>query len=184
MKTCMVVALIAGMDAARVPKNSPVRKVLKLKRFAVEWLGSTFGADSRITKHWTAKFARNVQRFQDRFADCPKTEEEFVAEVIAAEEAALSQDSRKRRSTSSKLGKRKGKQARLPKKARIPTEFRKFDRTNPSQGIHDITKGFALWAQRYVSECRGQPKTQADRAERWFTILNNKYESLVAKTQA
>jgi hypothetical protein len=185
--------LLGSEDAARVPKNSPVRKVLKLRRFANEWLETTFGADSRITEHWMKKFARNTKRFEARFEDCPKSEEEFVAEILAAHaEATAEADAeggRKRRQAAQggkggrgKGGKGgKGNRNRTPKAARIPTEFRRFDRTNASQGIRDITKGFELWARRYVSECTHQPHTQAQRAEKWFSILNGKYEKMMEK---
>lgn len=185
-------AILLGSDggqAARVPKNSPVRKVLKLRRFANEWLESVFGSDSRVAKHWAGKFAKNTKRFQDRFEDCPKSEEDFVAEILAAhaDTNTPTQGDRKRRETTGgkkRGGKGKGGKGgrnRMPKAARIPTEFRRYDRNNPSQGIRDITHGFELWARRYVSECRGQPHTQADRAEKWFSILNGKFERKMEK---
>lgn len=180
--------LLGSEDAARVPKNSPVRKVLKLRRFANEWLETTFGTDSRITEHWMKKFARNTKRFEARFEDCPKSEEEFVAEVLAAHAEATAGGDRRRRQAAGgqkKGGRGKGGKGgnrnRTPKAARIPTEFRRFDRTNPSQGIRDITKGFELWARRYVSECTHQPHTQAARAEKWFSILNGKFEKMIEK---
>ena len=130
------------------------------------------------------KFARNTKRFEARFEDCPKTEEEFVAEILAAHNSDDSE--RKRREADGngrgkKGGRGKGNRNRTPKAARIPTEFRRFDRTNPSQGIRDITKGFELWARRYVSECTHQPHTQAQRAEKWFSILNEKFEKMISK---
>ena len=153
-------------------------------------LETTFGSDSRITEHWMKKFARNTKRFETRYENCPKTEEEFVAEILAAAEDDTATDTadRKRRQAGEKKGGKggkggrgKGNRNRTPKAARIPTEFRRFDRTNPSQGIRDITKGFELWARRYVSECTHQPHTQAQRAEKWFEILNGKFEKMMEK---
>jgi hypothetical protein len=195
-KLLTLAILLGSEDAARVPKNSPVRKVLKLRRFANEWLETTFGSDSRITEHWMKKFARNTKRFEARFEDCPKSEEEFVAEILAAHaeatatadaaDANVAADRKRRQATGGKKGGRgkggKGNRNRTPKAARIPTEFRRFDRSNASQGIRDITKGFELWARRYVSECTHQPHTQAQRAEKWFSILNGKYEKMIEKS--
>ena len=131
------------------------------------------------------KFARNTKRFEARFEDCPKTEEEFVAEILAAHNSDDTERKRREADGNSGRGKKggrgKGNRNRTPKAARIPTEFRRFDRTNPSQGIRDITKGFELWARRYVSECTHQPHTQAQRAEKWFSILNEKFEKMISK---
>ena len=187
----MLLTVLVGMTgSARVPKDSPVRKVLKLKRFAVEWLQTVFGADSKIAKNWEIKFKKNTDRFEDRFKLCPKTEEEFVAEVLSdlASEEVGNLRRRRRNSEISGGNRKKGgkgnRNNRLPKAARIPYQFRKFDRVNPVQGIRDITDGFELWARRYVSGCRGQPETQAKRAEKWYNILLQRYEGHMAKQQS
>ena len=58
---------------------------------------------------------------------------------------------------------RKGKRNRMPKAARIPVEFRRYDKSEPIAGIESIMRGFHIWADRYVSECSGQPHTQQNR---------------------
>ena len=114
---------------ARVPRDSPVRKVLKLKRFANEWLITNFGADSKVHKHWMQKITRNALRFKvsfmvfclkkistffkARYEECGNTEDEYVAKVMAAYMAAQEQQaeqSRKRRAKGGQGGSRgKGK---------------------------------------------------------------------------
>jgi len=177
-------------NTAKVPKDSPVRKVFKLRRFAENWLKDTFGQDSRITQHWIPKFKKNANRFKDRYEDCPKSEAEFVAEVYAELGLEMPQD-RRRRTTGSDSGKgkgkgkkeRKGKRNRMPKAARIPVEFRRYDKTEPIAGIESIMRGFHIWADRYVSECSGQPHTQQNRAIKWVATLKSRFETMKARAE-
>jgi len=99
---------------AKVPRDSPVRKILKLKRFANEWLITNFGADSKVHRHWMQKITRNALRFKARYEECGNTEDEYVAKVMAAYMAAQEQQqaeqSRKRRAKGGQGGSRgKGK---------------------------------------------------------------------------
>lgn len=180
-------------NTAKVPKDSPVRKVFKLRRFAENWLKDTFGQDSRITQHWIPKFKKNANRFKDRYEDCPKSEAEFVAEVYAELGLEMPQDRRRRQAeeTGSDSGKgkgkgkkeRKGKRNRMPKAARIPVEFRRYDKTEPLAGIESIMRGFHIWADRYVSECSGQPHTQQNRAIKWVATLKSRFETMKARAE-
>merc|ERR1712193_346692 len=74
---------------AKVPRDSPVRKILKLRRFANEWLINQFGRDSKVHKHWYKKVSQNVNRFKKRYENCGNTEVEYVAKVMADHAASL-----------------------------------------------------------------------------------------------
>lgn len=64
MKLTTVAIPLTVALGAKVPRDSPVRKILKLKRFANEWLIAQFGADSKVHKHWMQKITRNALRFK------------------------------------------------------------------------------------------------------------------------
>lgn len=169
---------------AKVPRDSPVRKILKLRRFANEWLINEFGKDSKVHRHWYKKVTQNVNRFKKRYENCGNTEVEYVAKVMADHAASLKekeeQQVRKRRAKGGQGGSRgrgkggKGGRNRPPKEAKIPTEFRKYDKSNAEKGIADIMGGFGIWSKRYVSKCKKQPATQETRADAWTAKLQEK----------
>jgi len=183
MKLTTVAIPLTVALGAKVPRDSPVRKILKLKRFANEWLIAQFGVDSKVHKHWMQKITRNALRFKARYEDCGNTEDEFVEKLMAAYLASQAEQDkeqvRKRRAKGGQGGKRgrgKGGKSRKPKDLKIPTEFRRFDKNDPMQGIQDIFIGFSKWAVRYVSACKNQPEVQQVRAAKWAAILKGKLE--------
>jgi len=182
MKLTTLYALPMVALGAKVPRDSPVRKILKLKRFANEWLSNHFGQDSKVHQHWMQKISRNALRFKARYEDCGNTEDEFVDKIMAAWLAAQAAQeeqtqSRKRRAKGGQGGKRgrgKGGKNRKPKEIKIPTEFRRYNKSDSMQGINDIFTGFSKWAARYISACKNQPEVQQARAAKWSAILQGK----------
>jgi len=49
----------------------------------------------------------------------------------------------------------------------------RYDKNNPIRGIQQITKGFAKWAQRYISTCKVQPDKQVIRMQKWNDKMND-----------
>ena len=71
MKLTTLYALPMVALGAKVPRDSPVRKILKLKRFANEWLSNHFGQDEKVHQHWMQKITRNALRFKVIFVINP-----------------------------------------------------------------------------------------------------------------
>lgn len=174
-KCMMYGALVVdnAVGAPRYPNKSPMRKLMKIKKFVFEWLANSFGAESKRFENWSTKFENNFNRFEERYLDCGITEEEHVAKVMGQQVTEL----RKRRSDGTRKGKGRGKGRngnRMPKEARIPRQFRRYNKDDVQKGITDITEGFSLWAQRYVSDCPKQPERQVLRATHWRDMLLEK----------
>ena len=50
-------------------------------------------------------------------------------------------------------------------------DFARYDKTNPVNGLRQITVAYKKWAQRFISKCKLQPRKQALRSELWNAKL-------------
>ena len=142
---------IAEDNDRKVPPRHPLQRLDKLKIFAVEWCNANLNA--KAADHWAFKFQKNTHRFQTRWYICGFDDE--YSENGGARERREVDDL-----------------AFLDCEGELCS---RYDKNNPVKGIHQITKGFANWAERYVAECKLQPERQINRSIRWFSILAGKF---------
>jgi len=143
---------IAAADEKKVPPRHPLQRLAKLNKFANEWLNDNLSA--KEAAHWGQKFDKNVARFERRFELCPFYDENQLPH-------GGPKPARKRRSEDDV--------------SEDDADFERYNKAQPLTGIKQITSGFRKWALRYIAECKVQPGTQVNRANKWFGILANKY---------
>ena len=141
---------IAEDNDRKVPPRHPLQRLNQLNIFAAEWCNANLNA--KAAGHWVGKFKRNTDRFERRWEICGFDDE-----------------------YSENGGPRERRE--VDDLAFLDCEGElcpRYDKNNAVNGIHQITKGFARWATRYVAECRKQPETQVNRSFQWFSILAGK----------
>ena len=152
-----IVAVASAQGEKKVPPRHPLQRLNKLNIFAGEWCNANLS--EKAAAHWTEKFGRNVARFERRFELCGFYDENQLPH------GGPKPEDRKRREDDD-LAFLDCEGALCPR----------YDKNNPVRGIQQITKGFAKWAQRYVSTCKLQPAKQVDRSNKWFGQLTGKLE--------
>ena len=144
---------VASAQDKKVPPRHPLQRLNKLNKFAIEWV--TDNLSEKAAANWGGKFDRNVDRFERRFELCGFYESELPHGGPANKE---------RRDAEDDLAFLDCEGSLCPR----------YDKNNPVRGIQQITKGFAKWAQRYISTCKLQPAKQVDRSNKWFGQLTGK----------
>jgi len=150
-----IVAVASAQDK-KVPPRHPLQRLNKLNIFAAEWCNANLS--EKAAANWEAKFERNVKRFERRFELCG-----FYDENQLPHGGPKPSEDRKRREEDD-LAFLDCEGSLCPR----------YDKNNPVRGIQQITKGFAKWAQRYVSTCKLQPAKQVERSNKWFGQLTGK----------
>ena len=153
-----IVAVASAQDK-KVPPRHPLQRLNKLNIFAAEWCNANLS--EKAAANWEAKFERNVKRFERRFELCG-----FYDENQLPHGGPKPSEDRKRREEDD-LAFLDCEGSLCPR----------YDKNNPVRGIQQITKGFAKWAQRYVSTCKLQPAKQVDRSNKWFGQLTAKIQA-------
>ena len=148
-----IVAVASAQDK-KVPPRHPLQRLNKLNKFAAEWCNANLS--DKAAANWVQKFDNNVVRFARRFELCGFYDEELV-------HGGPKPEDRKRREEDD-LAFLDCEGSLCPR----------YDKNNPVRGIQQITKGFAKWAQRYVSACKLQPAKQVERSNKWFAQLTGK----------
>ena len=151
------IVAVASAQNKKVPPRHPLQRLNKLNIFAAEWCNANL--DDRAAANWEAKFDRNVARFERRFELCGFYD-------ANSEHGGPKPQDRKRREEDD-LAFLDCEGSLCPR----------YDKNNPVRGIQQITKGFAKWAQRYVSTCKLQPAKQVERSNKWFGQLTNKIQA-------
>ena len=157
LSVATIVAVASAQDK-KVPPRHPLQRLNKLNKFAAEWCNANLS--EKAAAHWGEKFDRNVARFERRFELCGFYDENQLPHGGPAPA------DRKRREED-ELAFLDCEGALCPR----------YDKNNPVRGIQQITKGFAKWAQRYVSTCKLQPAKQVDRSNKWFGQLTAKIQA-------
>jgi len=140
-----VFALVAA-DEKKVPPRHPLQRINKLKTFTAEWC--TANLTAKQAANWIKKYENNANRMITRFDLCG-----FYDESLEH-----------------------GGPAKVRRSAEDEEDdqlFERYDKTNPVRGIQQITRGFAKWAQRYISTCKVQPDRQVDRMNKWNQKMND-----------
>ncbi len=150
-----IVAVASAQNEKKVPPRHPLQRLNKLNKFAAEWCNANL--DERGAANWEAKFDRNVARFERRFELCG-----FYDENQLPHGGPKAEDRKRREEDDLAFLDCEG--SLCPR----------YDKNNPVRGIQQITKGFAKWAQRYVSTCKLQPAKQVERSNKWFGQLTGK----------
>ena len=153
-----IVAVASAQDK-KVPPRHPLQRLNKLNIFAAEWCNANLS--EKAAANWEAKFERNVKRFERRFELCG-----FYDENQLPHGGPKPSEDRKRREEDD-LAFLDCEGSLCPR----------YDKNNPVRGIQQITKGFAKWAQRYVSTCKLQPAKQVERSNKWFGQLTAKIQA-------
>jgi len=152
-----ILATVALAEEKKVPPRHPLQRLNKLTQFSEEILSDWFGFLPSQQK-WIEKFARNAGRMEQNFnrgnQRCGFYDENQLPHG--------GPEARKRRD--------------------VDDEDLRYDKTNPSVGIKQITTGFRKWAERYISQCNGQRKYsyQVNRMNKW----NGKLQTHLAKNDA
>ena len=150
-----IVAVASAQGEKKVPPRHPLQRLNKLNKFAAEWCNANLS--EKAAAMWEKKFDNNVQRFERRFELCG-----FYDENQLPHGGPKPADRKRREEDDLAFLDCEG--SLCPR----------YDKTNPVRGIQQITKGFAKWAQRYVSTCKLQPARQVTRSNKWFTQLTGK----------
>ena len=145
---------VASAQDKKVPPRHPLQRLNKLNKFAIEWV--TDNLSEKAAANWGGKFDRNVDRFERRFELCGFYDENQLPHGGPA--------NKERRDAEDDLAFLDCEGSLCPR----------YDKNNPVRGIQQITKGFAKWAQRYISTCKLQPAKQVDRSNKWFGQLTAK----------
>ena len=145
---------VASAQDKKVPPRHPLQRLNKLNKFANEWVDNNL--DEKAAKNWNGKFDRNVDRFERRFELFGFYDENQLPHGGPA--------NKERRDAEDDLAFLDCEGSLCPR----------YDKNNPVRGIQQITKGFAKWAQRYISTCKLQPAKQVDRSNKWFGQLTGK----------
>lgn len=74
--------------------------------------------------------------------------------------------------------------ANSDRKRRSFDENMRIDFSNPIKSLKQITTGYRKWAERYLDDCKNQPKTQSERARKWNVILKQRFEDHKLKNTA
>ena len=151
----IVAVASAQKDEKKVPPRHPLQRLNKLNIFAAEWCNANLS--DKAAANWVAKFDRNVARFERRFELCG-----FYDENQLPHGGPKAEDRKRRQEDDLAFLDCEG--SLCPR----------YDKNNPVRGIQQITKGFAKWAQRYVSTCKLQPAKQVERSNKWFGQLTGK----------
>ena len=157
MKTFSLLAIAASAQEQdkKVPPRHPLQRLNKLRMFAEEWCNDNLTA--KQAAHWIPKFKKNVVRFERRYEICG-----FYDENQKPHGGPKPVDNRRRRDADSDYEDEDG-------------ILMRYDKENVIKGIKQISSGFRKWAQRYIVDCKVQPGTQANRADKWFGILAKKW---------
>ena len=159
LSVATIVAVASAQDnEKKVPPRHPNQRLAKLNKFAREWC--TTNLTEKQANHWIEKFDRNVVRFERRWELCGFYDENQLPH------GGPKPEDRKRREDDD-LAFLDCEGALCPR----------YDKNNPVRGIQQITKGFAKWAQRYVSTCKLQPAKQVERSNKWFGQLTSKIQA-------
>merc|ERR1712176_1276104 len=145
-----IVAVASAQGEKKVPPRHPLQRLNKLNKFAAEWCNANLS--EKAAANWVEKFDRNVLRFERRFELCGFYDE------------TMEHGGPRERREDDDLAFLDCEGSLCPI----------YDKTNPVRGIHQITKGFAKLAQRYVSTCKLQPAKQFERSNKWFGQLTSK----------
>ena len=158
LSSAVIVAVATAQnDEKKVPPRHPLQRLNKLNKFAAEWCNANL--DEKAAANWEGKFDRNVARFERRFELCG-----FYDEDQLPHGGPKPADDNRERREEDELAFLDCEGSLCPR----------YDKNNPVRGIQQITKGFAKWAQRYVSTCKLQPAKQVQRSNKWFGQLTAK----------
>ena len=146
--SAVLLATVAlAQDEKKVPPRHPLQRLNKLVEFSGELMNDWFtflpSKDS-----WVAKFATNAARMERNFnrgnQKCGFYDETQMPHGGPEE--------RKRRDADEDL---------------------RYDTTDPTVGVKQITTGFSKWAVRYIGQCSGQRDNQhqVNRMARWNAKL-------------
>ena len=137
----------------------PIQRLERLESFINEWLDDNFGG-TNVKTHWMGKFKRNSDRMEHRFNICG------------------TYDDRRRRDTSGNAVVNTPDAAYdydydydYDELSDEVLDFARYDKTNPVNGLRQITVAYKKWAQRFISKCKLQPRKQALRSELWNAKL-------------
>ena len=152
MKLAVATIFAVASAERKVPPRHPKQRLKRLGQFAEEWCNANL--DEKAAKNWSGKFERNTERFFRRFELCgyyDETQEHGGPRERRADDELAFLDC-------------EGDETVCPR----------YDKNNPIRGIQQITRGFAKWAQRYVSDCKLQPEKQVARSNKWYGQLTAK----------
>ena len=145
---------VASAQDKKVPPRHPLQRLNKFNKFANEWVGNNLS--EKAAANWGKKFDKNTARFERRFELCGFYDENQLPHGGPAP--------KERRDAEDDLAFLDCEGSLCPR----------YDKNNPVRGIQQITKGFAKWAQRYISDCKLQPAKQVERSNKWFGQLTGK----------
>ena len=143
----IVAVASAQQGEKKVPPRHPLQRLNRLVEFTEELMNDWFPW-LPSQQLWIDKFAINANRMQKNF-DRGNQRCGFYDELSLPHGG--------------------------PERKRRDAEFDRYDRTDPSVAVKQLTTGFSKWAQRYLAACSGQRihQYQVKRMAKW----NNKLQA-------
>ena len=147
-----ILVAFASAQEKKVPPRHPVQRLNRLVQFTEELMNDWFDWLPSQEK-WIQKFANNAARMEKNFyrgnQRCGFYDEDQLPHGGPS-------DDRKRRDL----------------------DVDRYDRTDPVNGVQQLTTGFRKWAERYLSQCSGQKiyNHQVNRMNRWNGLLQGHLE--------
>ena len=151
----VIFAIAAATDEKKVPPRHPLQRLTKLTEFSEELLADWFTFLPSQAR-WINKFAKNAERMRTKFQRgnqrCGYYDENNLPH---------GGPERRRREVDDELN------------------SERYNRTDPKEGVKQITTGFRKWAERYISRCSGQRnyQHQVNRMNLWNDKLQKHLDS-------
>ena len=157
-----VAAFAQSVDNSNGDKlvRHPIQRLERLESFINEWLDDNFRG-TNVKTHWMAKFKRNSDRMEMRFNICGAYDDRRRRETTAGDAIITTPDSAYDYDYDYDYDESSDE----------VLDFARYDKTNPVNGLRQITVAYKKWAQRFISKCKLQPRKQALRSELWNAKL-------------
>ena len=144
----LILSVNAIDEEKTIPPFLPLRRLNMLTRFSREWCRENLTA--KQAENWVAKFKRNADRMEIRFEKCggrnPNPTNRNRRGIDLDSELSILDDD---------------------------GFMTRYDKTNPAEGINDITNNFKKWAQKYLANCKLQPERQEQRFNKWRKMVKS-----------